>query len=288
MAFDWREILRRADRHLPGFRQAFLGAVARARRGVPVAQLRARLARGDYAGAIDLVEFRWTGVAPIWERTIGALLRAALSEVGQASYGALGLAGRFDLTNAAAIAWAERQAGLLVRTVSAQQIAVIRAAVAEAVSGQGTVATAATAITHIIGLDPRRAQALTRFRADGALPRAVDRYARRLVRQRAETIARSEVMAAANQGLIESWVQARDAGLLPPVLVKRWTTTRDDRRCPQCAPLEGAVAPLEGVFATARGPVARPPLHAACRCVLTLVRPTGRTAMVLSAAQVSA
>jgi SPP1 gp7 family putative phage head morphogenesis protein len=85
---------------------------------------------------------------------------------------------------------------------------------------------------------------------------------------RAETIARTEVQRASNQGQIEAWDQATDEGLLTGTETKEWIVTPDDRLCPICEPLDGQNVPMDGTFDADGAQVDGPPAHPNCRCTL--------------------
>jgi hypothetical protein len=126
---------------------------------------------------------------------------------------------------------------------------------------------------------------MTRSQADAV----ARRYEERAIRHRAETIARTETMRAANSGRMESMRQSVRDGFVTGVQ-KVWSTGFDDRTCEQCAPLDGTVVALDIDFEeTQRGgnlgpdgktrPVRDlpkgtgqvldfPPLHPRCRCTI--------------------
>lgn len=102
--------------------------------------------------------------------------------------------------------------------------------------------------------------------------------------QRAETIARSEVMRATNFAALESY---RQSGV---VKRKKWITSFDERTCPWCPQFNGKIVELDKDFAklgdtiygtNANGnsvslkvgvdDVSVPPIHPNCRCVLAPV-----------------
>jgi len=66
-------------------------------------------------------------------------------------------------------------------------------------------------------------------------------------------IARTEVIRAHNQGQIKFY---HTVGVEKAV----WQTAEDERTCPECAPLDGQVFPLDKLIG--------PPLHCSCRCGL--------------------
>jgi SPP1 gp7 family putative phage head morphogenesis protein len=85
----------------------------------------------------------------------------------------------------------------------------------------------------------------------------------RRYRSRAETVVRTEVVQAynvvAHDALAEA--HAEDPGYL-----KRWDAALDWRLCPLCRSLDGAVAPVDGLFP---GGYKHAPAHPRCRCALT-------------------
>lgn len=70
---------------------------------------------------------------------------------------------------------------------------------------------------------------------------------------RARTIARTETMYATNKGIKTNW---ESMGITKFV----WVTTKDEKTCPQCGPLDGQIVPDEWPT--------EPPLHPNCRCTI--------------------
>jgi hypothetical protein len=112
---------------------------------------------------------------------------------------------------------------------------------------------------------------------DAFVDRMTARYAESLVNLRAQTIARTESLAAAHAGLVEEWKQARDAGVLPIAMRQYWIVTPDDRLCPICVRIpemnpDGRA--LGEPFMTPEGLVDYPPApHPNCRCGIGLALP---------------
>jgi hypothetical protein len=101
----------------------------------------------------------------------------------------------------------------------------------------------------------------------------IDKYAGRLLRQRARVIARTETIASSAAGQQALWQQAADKGLIDPDTTRQfWIVTPDERTCAVCLAIPGLNAdgvPLGGQFQTPVGPVTRPPEpHPNCRCAL--------------------
>ena len=109
------------------------------------------------------------------------------------------------------------------------------------------------------GLPPDRVSAL------------IQRYAERLRRQRALSIARSESIAASTRGQQEMWRQNVSSGLLRGTEKQKWLTSRDERACQICMALNGQEVPLGGVFQSPFvGEISGPPAHTNCRCAVGL------------------
>jgi hypothetical protein len=101
----------------------------------------------------------------------------------------------------------------------------------------------------------------------------IKRFEERLLKQRAETIARTETMDALHQAQTLRWQQAIDQGKVnASELVRFWHTAKDERVCPICAKIPGLNEQGRGFnepFAfpdgeTKMGPTA----HPNCRCVV--------------------
>jgi hypothetical protein len=319
---DWRDLLALADKNLPGFRDAFLGAVAEAQKNVDLPALKALLAKGQYSQAASAVELAWFGAAKGWEVDLtekalalsgqaGKLEAATILQVVPAQEPFTTVKGlpswRFNMVSPQAVSWAQHESATLVTAIGEDQLAAIRDVIAASTGGAYAVDKSARLIRDVVGLDSRRAAALAGFQsrlqagvakmqAGGATAakvaaaqakagKAVERYRKRLLTQRGTVIARTETLAAANQGQLEAWRQARDAGRLPKGAQKKWITTPDDRRCTAiCKPMHGQKVPLDASFMVPKvGAKPRPPAHPQCRCVMSLVaRPAPTKAPITS------
>lgn len=82
---------------------------------------------------------------------------------------------------------------------------------------------------------------------------------------RAEMIARTEAMDAANEGLAQGWSQAVDEGLLTGDEQKEWIATPGC--CDECDAVDGEKVPMDEDFSVGDDP----PLHPNCRCTMGLV-----------------
>lgn len=179
---------------------------------------------------------------------------------------------KFDATNPEAVRWAEEHAAELVTDVTNGARDAIRAAVTDGVAGGLSRADVAKLVRASIGLTERDASAVISREVD-LIERGIDpadavrragRYADKLTRSRARTIARTETMRASNEGQAQLWKQAQDAGLLTGRERKVWITADP---CPICAALDGERVGLNEDFSIGSDP----PAHPNCRCTVGIV-----------------
>lgn len=116
----------------------------------------------------------------------------------------------------------------------------------------------------------------TRWEAEG-VPGAkvdvgIDRLTHKLVAQRAETIARTELANAFNHANLTAIDQAVQAGSLDQSRVKKeWRTAEDERVCPECGPLDKVQVAFDADFVTKDGKAVKgPTLHPRCRCTIII------------------
>jgi hypothetical protein len=186
---------------------------------------------------------------------------------------------RFDGKNARAQKVAARQAGRLIRGVSDETIAAVRSVIRRSIAEGIPPYDAARMIRSVVGLTERQAQAAMSYRAElvnsgltlAKVDKLVERYAEKKIAERAETIARTEILDALNDGALEGWAQAKAEGLLGDGATKE-AIVYDDGTCTQdiCPPLEGVAIPLDQEFQTVAGPFMAPPFHPRCRCTLAV------------------
>ncbi len=171
------------------------------------------------------------------------------------------------------------QGGKLIREVTAEQYKAINVLVRQAsFSETMDVQQLAKAIRPTIGLTTRQAQAaFNRYQqaiADGysqADARAIQaKYAERMHRTRAETIAITEMAYAYNHGQQAYMEQCIKDGLIGGAQ-KKWITAFDERVCDVCGKLDGEIAEMDIPFSVG---VPVPPAHPRCRCVVNYVNVT--------------
>lgn len=191
--------------------------------------------------------------------------KGAVATVQQAADGIAGIKAvvRFDETNPRAVSYAQRYSYDLITRATDEIRNATRDSVLAGIAEGRNPRTMIRDLKQVIGLDARRAKALsnyrrmlqegnptasrrdipardaslieTTFEAGNRLPAArinelVEAYRDRLLRQRAETIARTESMRAVSNGNREAWKQVVEgSGIAADRFVRFWEPTRDDR-----------------------------------------------------------
>lgn len=200
----------------------------------------------------------------------------ALQRAGNAEINRLQLAMRFDLDNPYAFQWINTRTAELVTRVSDETKLAIRGVIRQAFEEGIPPRKSAQTIRGLVGLTERDSKAVLRYwktvATDGNRPAKVandmaDTYARKLLRRRAETIARHETVAAANKGTLLSYDQAQSQGLMLPTTMKEWLAAAESpRTCVRCLAMDAQKVPIGTPFISDIGPIDGPPLHIQCRC----------------------
>jgi SPP1 gp7 family putative phage head morphogenesis protein len=128
-------------------------------------------------------------------------------------------------------------------------------------------------IEDTIGLTSRQGVGLMELRdrleEEGLSPAEIDdeisARSDEMLDERAEMIAHTESMRAANEGQLELWDQAVQDGYLTGDEQKMWIATPDVVVCDECEALDGETVGLDEDF-----PDGDPPLHPFCRCTVAL------------------
>jgi hypothetical protein len=175
------------------------------------------------------------------------------------------------------VSWISNHTGDLITEIGEDQKLLIRGLIKKSFEDGITTKDTAKIIQQSIGLHSRQAAALYNYSQKvGKLYDAskadtlTEKYSQRLLKNRAETIAKNETMTASNKGQHSLWSQAINEGYLSDdEFERRWILTPDDRLCEICKPLGGKRAAFNGTF---EGGIAMPPRHIQCRCVCGVVR----------------
>ena len=222
------------------------------------------------------------------------------------SYGA---AFRFDVLNPYSVEWLRARGGELIREISEDTRRSIMDVVVEGFEQGRHPYEQAVAIRNVVGLTQRQSRAVGNFqrllagegadlqeamrralrdkRFDRTLQRQIDedgllsqdqiqkmtqRYYERYKQYRAQMIARTETIRAANAGQQGLWEQNAELGLLPEERTRKiWIT--GPGACPLCLAIEKLNADgvrLKEPFKAEGGSIEFPPLHPHCRCGMGL------------------
>lgn len=287
---EWQAIHFVADQDYPLFRRIFLDAFGNLRDGLDMERLVAVLFAGTTRPAEFYIDEVWRdiGVPAITPRLTTAIAslmsKSAIAGtpfleefVAQQIPGAqLGIL--FNLQNPRVQEYIDNYVADRVVMIGEPTRDAIKGIVSRGFAEGRTVDQMARQIRDHIGLLPRQVTALERFEQtliDAKVPPSrrkarLEARARRMIRQRARNIARTETINASSAGQHQLWLQARDEGWVNPNLTRRvWIVTPDDRLCPICAPIP-SMNPngvgLEEPFNTPDGPRMHPAQHPSCRC----------------------
>lgn len=285
-----------ADRLEPRLQKRFLAAVAKLQGQIDLDTLIAEIEARNLPAIIAA-----TGIEQLADEfSLHTNLLMAASAAGTIASEYLKAAGipyPWESVNADAVAWARAYSGQRITAISAESLDAVRAIVESAFTRpdfwtppagvtipEGWTMTgmsprqAAQQIRAVVGLNQPQAQAVLHARldmwADGVDPAVIDRdtaaFARGFLNLRAETIARTEIMAASNKGQRLLWDGAQRAGLLDASRTEReWVWGGGENSCQVCEYMNGKRAPLDGEY---RGDYPDgPPGHPRCRCTEGLV-----------------
>lgn len=272
----WKDLLDLSSRLEPRLAREYLAAIAR---------LRAKTDTAEIAQAIseDREYFIPAAQLPLFEEAMDpaiGVLNDALRQGGQLAADqftdGLGIAMRFDLTNPLAVQVARETAAGMVTAISAETRLAIQNVIRRAIAEGLTYRDAAALIRQLIGLTSQASQAAMNYRqsllelglARDKVRARVEQYAAKKLRERALTIARTEIMQASLGGQRVAWWQAERKGLLSPETQREWLVAPDDRLCVRCQAMSGKRVALYASFAGGN-----PPRHPRCRCVELLVIP---------------
>lgn len=222
----WRRLLAEADRRTAAVLRDFLQAVREAEAAASRTRIAAALAARRLDEVVRIVSEAWDDTARRWRSTLAGRSLDALAAGGDIAAGGLRIevAIAFDRTNPAAVAFARERAATLVTHVSREQRQALRETITRAFTDQTDVWRTSRAIRQVIGLRPDQARALATYRAElqalaqsagpvtrstrmrrlsskGLTPERIDawveKYRQRLLRQRANSIARTECLVGA-------------------------------------------------------------------------------------------
>lgn len=199
----------------------------------------------------------------------------------------------FEINKPSVRAWIKSRGADFVTAVTAEQKEAMKALLGRYADGNYTVDELSRVIRPCVGLTKSQAEANLKYyntvkenlqkehprmkqeSAEKKAGEAAIKYAERQHRQRAYTIAQTEMAFAYNKGMDEGIRQGQQQGLLG-VMEKRWITSGDAGVCARCAALNGIQIPMDTEFdfkgkVLFAGQRLTPPAHPRCACAVQYV-----------------
>lgn len=290
----WKKYHEIADKAKPKVRRKFLKAIAALQDTVIIAAVNRALEQGDIAGAENAIDWqvfdeKFAEVEAVIESVALECIKPYGKELAEATakealfytldiglpeeLPQIGAYIAFDLKNPEAIAWARARAAELIVEVSDETKAGVRAIITDALEIGKHPYKTAKQVKQFVGLTERQAKAVLNFRsrleAKGVysvsdIDRKVERYRKKLLKYRSEVIAREETIRASKEGNLKVMESAINEGFVDPgIMVRRWLTVPDDRRCILCLEMDGETVPLLEPYSIG---TMVPHRHIMCRC----------------------
>jgi uncharacterized protein with gpF-like domain len=284
----WKILREIADAANPEITKAFLRAVMDARNGFNRARLEKLLRMMDVEGAMN--ELNWDLIAKTeLQPAVASTLRDVLDSA--ATFAPLPVVSEmaWDILNPLALAWIRDESSRLITNISQETKQAIRETIARGFQEGYGIEKMADPIRDILdkakqnfGLNSRQAAAFDRYRndlikrglPDNKIASLMETYHRRLIKERAELIARTETIKAANEGYRQKIEQAVSEDLIDPLVWEmRWIVTQDEKKCEKCQSMRGKRRPISGVYGEGEyAGTDGPPGHPNCRCAEGLTR----------------
>jgi hypothetical protein len=275
----WAYLHAIADAANPELVKAFLNAVMTVRNGFNRKRFEKLLKTYDFERVLQ--ETNWKLVADTeLQPAIAATLRDVLESA--ATFVPLPVQATiaWDILDPKAVAWVRNEAGTLITNITKETLLAVRETIQRGFTEGKGVQVMADGLRDIIGMNSRQAGAFDKYAADLAerglknSDTLLEAYRRKLIKERATMISRTETIKAANEGWRQGIQKAVDDGLLDPQVWEiSWLVTQDDRKCEKCQSMRGKHRPIggtyvEGIYAGTSGP----PGHVQCRCCERTVR----------------
>ncbi len=193
-------------------------------------------------------------------------------------------------SNPLAVKYARSSTGNLIKNINKSQLKTVRSIIEKASNGKLSPNETVNEIKQFIGLTPLQSASLEKYRGKlfekglsaGKVEKLFNKKRKQVLAGRADMIAVTESMRAANRGQQLLWDQAiENKTLNPSEFQKRWIVTPDDRLCPKCNSMGQQRIEVQGNFEgeSGEGVMPSPPLHPLCRCAVGLERRTSKAAV---------
>ena len=258
---------------------------------IPASRLELAILTGTLSLIDDIIEWAVMGTT-ISNKIKPAMIESYLQggKVADRQLRGQGIAVRFDVMDIRAEQWADRFSGQLITEITADQRQGVSDLIARAQREGRTPHETARDIRQSIGLQSRQIAARDKYRSQlvtqetppEKINRLVDKYERALLRYRAETIARNELLRATHEGQLQLVREGLSTGAIDATRTsRRWIVTPDDRLdtelcLPMSEPDQGDVPADEPwVLPDGREVWIPQESHINCRCSWSLVTKNG-------------
>lgn len=267
------ELAKMADRLEGKFRNAFLRSMIAMAEDPELKKLLRDIQAGRFTYG-DPIDARLNAVR-LNLAEMNEVARQAIANSAKVTKDVMNLKGSFDVVNDAVIDAARNLSVDLSTYLRKSTKESLRQVVEDLISGNINEAEAIRRIKLEVGLLPQHTKAVNNYRKtliNAGTPRGkanqlAEQYAKRLLKYRANMIARTEVARATGIGQTQFWRQMRDQGSLPPQANRVWITAMDERACSFCLSMNGQVASIDGGWETVNGYMEYPQAsHPHCRC----------------------
>jgi hypothetical protein len=285
----WQYVHREADRLYPQLRETWDKLFRDFRTGFDPEALEAVIRRGNLFEVEALIALTWDAEAasvaryllpPLFreavERTALALIPATAASLEMPP-----LSIAFNVAAPEVLQAIDLYAGEQIVAIGERTRMAVRQVIREGFTSGGGMSTQIRGLKEILGLTPAQARGIRNLRARleraGATRQEIEQQAgaaaRKALRLRVRTIARTESISATSLGQQALWEQLAREGLVTDEYKRHWIITPDDRLCARCQAiprLNPAGVGLNEPFVSENGTIFLPPLHSACRCAVSL------------------
>lgn len=281
----WQLMHKISDKHYPSVRQLMIDTWDAWRSGIDASAVFDALMAGNTALAMSIVERAWMAAENELVVQAGTMINSivveSLSEAGPR------IAAQMDVTFATGQitpevrSWVQTRVGDLITQIGETERQAIRQTILDGMqAGRGPVAIARD-VRQFIGLTRPQQKTIERLRetmtAAGTrgdlIENAIDKRVKKMIRQRAQVIARNETILASKEGHRQAYLDAAHQGAIDINRARRyWVITPLDA-CEICLPIPGMNPDgvgLDEPFRTPIGPLIHVHAHVQCRCVETL------------------
>lgn len=267
------ELARMADRLEGKFRQAFLRSMLTVADDPELKKLIKEIQAGRFVFG-DPIDSRLESVR-INLAEMNEVARQAIAGSAKVTKDVLNLKGSFDVVNDSVLTAARNLSVDLSTYLRKSTKESLRQVIEDLIGGNISEAEAVRRIKLEVGLLPQHTKAVNNYRKTllntgtprGKANQLAEQYTKRLLKYRANMIARTEVARATGIGQTEFWRQMRDQGALPAQANRVWITAMDERACDFCRSMDGQVATIDGGWDTPNGYMEYPQAsHPHCRC----------------------